>query len=299
MANALQDKAVVVTGAGSGIGRGIALLMAREGASVVVNDIGSAADGTGGDTAVADRVVQQIREFGGSAVGNYDSVASMAGGANIVGAAIRNFGRLDAVVTPAGIIQEALIHDMTEEEWDTVIAVHLKGTFSVVRHAAPIFRQQGSGSIITFTSRRGLKGGVGNANYAAAKAGILGFTRVVARDLGRYGVTVNCIAPRARTRLAGFDPEGGQHRQFPGAEVAFPDPEDVAPMVCYLASDAARAVNGQVFWVHGGNIELMQQPRPTRSIVKPDGRWTLDELDDVAPRIITGGLANPAPPAGA
>ena len=299
MANALQDKAVVVTGAGSGIGRGIALLMACEGASVVVNDIGSAADGTGGDTAVADRVVQQIRQFGGSAVGNYDSVASMAGGANIVGAAIRNFGRLDAVVTPAGIIQEALIHDMTEEEWDTVIAVHLKGTFSVVRHAAPIFRQQGSGSVITFTSRRGLKGGVGNANYAAAKAGILGFTRVVARDLGRYGVTVNCIAPRARTRLAGFDPEGGQHRLFPGADVTFPDPEDVAPMVCYLASDAARAVNGQVFWVHGGNIELMQQPRPTRSIVKPDGRWTLDELDDVAPRVITGGLANPAPSAGA
>ena len=299
MANALKDKAVVVTGAGIGIGRGIALLMAREGASVVVNDIGSAADGTGGDTAVADRVVQQIREFGGSAVGNYDSVASMAGGANIVGAALHNFGRLDAVVTPAGIIQEALIHDMTEEEWDTVVAVHLKGTFSVRpprrAHLPPTGKRQHHHVHVAPRPQ----GRRRQRQLRRRQGRHLGFTRVVARDLGRYGVTVNCIAPRARTRLAGFDLDGAQHRQFPGADVAFPDPEDVAPMVCYLASDAARGVNGQVFWVHGGNIELMQQPRPTRSIVKPDGRWTMDELDDVAPRIITGGLANPAPPTGA
>ena len=185
------------------------MLMAQEGAKVVVVDPGSELDGSGGSVAIADSVVDEIRANGGEAVACYESVATMEGGEAIVQSAIDNFGKLDIVVTCAGILRDRMIFNMTEEEWDAVIQVHLKGTFSVVKYASILFRQQRSGRIITFSSTSGLIGNSGQANYGAAKDGIAGLTRVAARDLGRYGVTANSIAPSARTRMIGAVPHLG------------------------------------------------------------------------------------------
>ena len=198
-----------------------------------------------------------------------------------------------------------MIFNMSEREWDDVIAVHLKGTFTVVKHACILFRQQRSGRIITFSSQSGLVGNSGQANYGAAKSGIAGFTKVVARDMGRYGVTANSIAPRASTRMIGAIPDsaaeirsrGGVASLSEGDELERLDPDDIAPFVCYLASDYADNVNGQTFLVHGGDVSLMSQPRPERSIFTPSGHWSMDELAPQARECLTKGIINPAPPA--
>ena len=303
MAEMLNGKVAIITGAGRGIGRGIAMKMAAEGASVVVVDPGVNVDGSGADTSVAGQVVEEIKAAGGNAVACMESVTTMDGGEKIVQTAVDSFGKLDIVVTCAGILRDRMIFNMAEEEWDDVIAVHLKGTFTVVKNATILMRQQRSGRIITFTSESGLIGNSGQANYGAAKSGIAGFTKVVAKDMGRYGVTVNSIAPRASTRMIADIPgSAAEIRARSGVapisgeeDLADLNPDHIAPFVCYLATDFAENINGQIFLVYGDTISLVSQPRPQKSIYEPEGTWDLEKLAPMARDVLTKDIYNPAP----
>jgi NAD(P)-dependent dehydrogenase (short-subunit alcohol dehydrogenase family) len=266
MSGYLEGKSIAVTGAGRGIGRAVAIACAAEGASVVVNDYGVAPDGSEPTSEVADAVVKEITDAGGTAVAVADSVAEMAGGERIVATAVEQFGSIDGVVCPAGILRERMLFNMSEEEWDPVIATHLKGTFTVFRAAAGRMKEQKSGSLIGFTSGA-FAGSVAQANYAAAKGGIVSLVRSAAAGMYRYGVTANCIAPVAQTRLSAQVP----------MELQMGEPEDVAPMVVYLLSDQARHITGQVYTVNGGTIAVWDQPHEVRSMEK-DGRWTPEEI---------------------
>lgn len=249
-------------------------------------------------------MVNQIKANGGEAVANYDSVSEMEGGENIIKTALDNFGKLDIVVAVAGILRDRMLFNMTEEEWDAVIAVHLKGTFTVCKAASILFRQQRSGRIITFSSTSGLFGNSGQANYGAAKDGIAGFTRAVARDLGRYGVTVNSISPGANSRMTQTVPQSARDiRAASGMQASAStitplelnrEPEDVAPMVAWLASDEAKDVNGHVFHCQGGQISLMSNPTEERTLRK-NGRWTVEEIDAMFSGTLGMDMVNPAP----
>ena len=298
MVQRLEGKVAVITGSGRGIGRAVATLMAEEGARVIINDLGGAADGTGADKVPADEVVAAIKKMGGEAVVNYDSVATAQGGENIIQTAIEHFGRIDILVNNAGILRDRMIFNMTEEEWDAVIKVHLYGHFYCTKPASVLMRQQRSGRIINISSQAGLATTMGQVNYAAAKEGIVGFTRMVAKDLGKYGITCNAIRPRAGTRLT-LSPElraawerAGRWDTIKAVETQAP--EDVAPFVVYLASDEAANINGRTFLVGGGLIGLYSEPVTERTIWKED-RWTLDELSIIVPSILTKDLVNPAP----
>ena len=298
MGNLLKDKVAIVTGSGRGVGRGVAHLMAEEGASVVIVDPGVNVDGSGADQSIAEQVANEIKDAGGNAVACTESVATMQGGENIIQTAIDNFGKLDIVVTCAGILRDRMIFNMSEQEWDDVIAVHLKGTFTIVKHASIIFRQQRSGRIITFSSTSGLYGNSGQANYGAAKDGIAGLTRVAARDLGRYGVTVNSIAPSAATRMTTSVPQESRDlrnsRGIAAGAGLLGEADDVAPFVTWLASDESEHVNGHIFHVTEGLVTLLNEPEPIRTIQK-DSRWTVDEIINVFPATIGLELYNPAP----
>ena len=300
MPNLLKDKVAIITGSGRGVGRGVAHQMAAEGAKVVVVDPGVNIDGSGFDQSIAEQVVSEIREAGGEAVACTESVVSMEGGENIIQTAIDQYGKLDIVVTCAGILRDRMIFNMSEQEWDDVIAVHLKGTFTIVKHACILFRQQRSGRVITFSSTSGLYGNSGQANYGAAKDGIAGLTRVVARDMGRYGVTANAIAPSAQTRMIVSVPDEARDlraaRGMTGGNAGGlrGEPDDVAPFTAWLASDESAQVNGHVFYVTAGLVSLLNEPEPVRTMHK-DGRWTVEEIIKVFPATLGVELHNPAP----
>jgi NAD(P)-dependent dehydrogenase (short-subunit alcohol dehydrogenase family) len=262
----LQGKVAVVTGSGRGVGRGIALALAREGAKVVINDVGCEVDGRGSAQDPAAQVVNEIKALGGDAAPNYDSVASFSGAENIIKTAVEKFGRIDILVNNAGIVRDKSIAKMTEDDFDAVLAVHLKGTFNCGRHAIPIMREQGYGRVINITSSAGLRGNFGQSNYGAAKAGIMGLTLVWAIELGKYGVTVNAMAPAGLTRMVGTIP-GMEGKPMPPEM----NPDLNGPIVAFLASDQAGHVNGQIFGRRGYAYTLFQTPKPIAALYKEGG----------------------------
>jgi NAD(P)-dependent dehydrogenase (short-subunit alcohol dehydrogenase family) len=296
----LAGKVAIVTGAGRGIGREHARALAAAGARVVVNDLGAALSGEGHDETPAQHVVEEIRAAGGEAVANGENVADFAGAERLVRQAIDELGRLDILVCNAGILRDRMLVNMTEQEWDSVIAVHLKGHFAPTRHAAAYWREQAKaghevrGRVITTSSPSGVFGNVGQSNYGAAKAGIAGFTVIVAQELQRYGVTVNCLAPNARTRMTedtfdmgapsdGFDPL---------------DPANMSPVVVALCADEAQAITGQVFHVWGGAVNALQG-WTAGELFQSGERWDADALlhellerfpDGVAPPGMIAGM---------
>jgi NAD(P)-dependent dehydrogenase (short-subunit alcohol dehydrogenase family) len=273
----MDGKVVIVTGAGRGVGRGVALDLARAGAAVVVNDLGVALSGEAGEGSVADEVVAEISAFGGRAIANRESVASWDGAQAMVQAALDAFGRIDAVVNNAGNLRDSLFHKMTDEEFDSVISVHLKGSFNVSRAAAPHFKAQGSGAYVHMTSTSGLIGNFGQANYSAAKLGIVGLSKSIALDLQRFNVRSNAVAPFAWTRMIDSIPTNtpDQQKRVEGLKKLIP--EKIAPLVTALASDAGRDVTGQIFGVRNNEIYLFSQPRPIRTAHTSDG-WTAETV---------------------
>jgi NAD(P)-dependent dehydrogenase (short-subunit alcohol dehydrogenase family) len=277
----LEGKVALITGAGRGIGRGEALLFAAEGAKVVVNDLGGDWDGTGADPRAASQVVEEIASSGGQAVAHFEDISESSGADSLVRLALDTWDRLDVVVNNAGILRDRMVFNMSVEEWDAVMKVHLRGHFLVTRAACSYWRDRSkagesvSGRIINTSSTSGILGNAGQSNYGAAKAGIAAFSYIVAMEMQRYGVTVNAIAPGARTRMT-----EKTFGDLPGGEDAGWDPlapENIAPLVTYLASDEAAHITGQVFGVQGGLVQLYQGWAPVSELAK-EGRWEPSEL---------------------
>lgn len=273
MAGVLDGKVVAVTGAGRGIGREIALLCAREGAAVIVNDPGVAQGGDGGDAGPAQTTVNDIVAAGGRAHANLASVADPAGAATIIEDAMQRFGRIDAVVNNAGILRDTIWHKMSYEDWTSVIDVNLTGAFNVSKAATPHFREQSSGSFIHFTSTSGLIGNVGQANYSAAKLGLVAMSQSIALDMARWGVRSNCIAPFAWSRMTASIPAETPEQKLRVERMQTMGADKIAPLVAYLASDLSKDVTNQIFSVRKNEILLFDKPRPVRSMVKLEG-WT-------------------------
>ena len=273
----LDGKSVVVTGAGGGIGRDFALAMAAAGAKVLVNDIGASVKGEGRDSGPAQTVVDEISQGGGIAVANTDSVAEWESANRIIEAALRAFGRIDVVVNNAGILRDRFFFNMSVEEWRAVIDVHLNGSFYVARAAAPHFKSQNSGCYVHMTSTSGLVGNLGQANYAAAKLGIVGLSKSIALDMAKYDVRSNCISPFAWSRMIGSIPTGTEEQRARVEKLKSMETAKIAPLTVFLASDAAREVTGQVFAVRANEIFLMSQSRPLRSVHRAEG-WTPESI---------------------
>ncbi len=307
MTDRLLNKVAIVTGAGRGIGREVALWLAREGASVVVNDLGVAVDGTGESDAPADLVVKEIKAEGGNAIASFYSVADFDSASKIVKTAVENFGGVDILCHPAGILRDRMIFNMTEEEWDAVLQVHLYGAFNMVRNVVPHMIKQNYGRIVLFSSGSGL-GASGQGNYAAAKEGMVGFTRAISKELEPYNIMVNAVYPGGSTRMTDTVPQSTtdlrqQQREAVGLDVQrdrsqppeeYRDPANNAPKVVYLCTEAADGITGQVIGTSGWALSLYSPRHVIKSIHK-NGKWTLDELDDLIPISLADGLINPVP----
>ena len=307
MGNRFDGKVALVTGGGRGVGRGVALLLAEEGASVVVNDLGCEVDGTGSSKVPADQVVEEISSRGGKAVASYDDVSLMEGGQRSVRTTLDTFGHLDVLVNSVGIVRDRMFYQMTPPEFYRVVRNNVKGTFAPTKYASVLFREQRSGRIVCMTSDAGL-GDIGRSAYAAASEGIVGFMRNVARDMGRYGVTCNAISPMVETRLFPGTVDELRVAQAPGptrderagigpspaiGEWEGPgspdDPENVAPLAVYLCTDASPNINGYVFGVRRGSIFLYSNPAIEKSIYKW-GKFTMDEMDVLVPKMLGTGF---------
>jgi NAD(P)-dependent dehydrogenase (short-subunit alcohol dehydrogenase family) len=273
----LEGKVALVTGAGGGIGRDFALAMAAAGARVVVNDIGTSVKGEGRDAGPAQKVVDEIRAQGGSALASTDSVAEWESAARIVQCAVDAFGRIDVVVNNAGILRDRFFFNMSVEEWRAVIDVHLNGSFYVSRAAAPYFKSQQSGCYVHMTSTSGLVGNLGQANYSAAKLGIAGLSKSIALDMAKYGVRSNCISPFAWSRMIGSIPTETDEQKARVDKLKSMETAKIAPLAVFLASDAAREVSGQIFAVRANEIFLMSQSRPLRSVHRAEG-WSAETI---------------------
>lgn len=278
----MDGKAVLVTGAGRGVGRGIALAMAKAGAAVVVNDLGVSLTGDGtpsGEASPAEQVVEEIRAMGGRAVANHDSVAEWEGGCAMVQAAIDNFGRIDGVVNNAGNLRDVLFHKMSPEDFRAVLDVHLMGSFHTSRAAAPFFKEQGSGAYVHMTSSSGLVGNLGQANYAAAKLGIVGMSKSIAIDMQRFGVRSNAVAPWAWTRMVSSIPTDTPEQQKRVEGLKKLDADKIGPFCVALCCDAGADVTGQVFGVRNNEIYLFSQSRPIRTAHTAEG-WTPEAITE-------------------
>ena len=297
MTGICEGRVVIITGAGRGIGREHALEFARQGARVVVNDLGGQLDGSGTSDAPAEAVAAEIRDLGGEAVSNFSNVADADGARGLINAALESFGRLDVLVNNAGIIRDRMLVNMTEDLWDAVIAVHLRGTYLPSRRAAAYWREQAkAGSlvdarIINTTSTSGIFGNIGQSNYGAAKAGIAAFTVITSQELGRYGVTVNAISPDARTRLTENVP--GLQEMFAAKPDSFDtfNAGNISPLVVWLGSAESRGITGRVFLVHGGTVSVAEGWRRGPTKVK-DGRWDPAELGAVVPGLVDQAAPN-------
>jgi len=277
MSGIVDGKVAIVTGAGRGIGRGIALLMAQEGARIVVCDIGASVEGEGSDATPAHDVVNAIKKAGGEAIASTLSISEPANGDKIVKAATDAFGRVDILVNNAGILRDRIFHRMSWTDWSDVINVHLHGSFIMSRACATVFREQNSGSYVHMTSTSGLVGNFGQANYAAAKMGIVGLSRGIALDMARFNVRSNCVSPFAWTRMVQTIPSETPEEKARVARASQVTPEKVAPLVVYLASDSAAGITGQILSARHNEIYLFNANRPIRSLHRSDG-WTPQKL---------------------
>src|SRR5690554_429249 len=279
MNGSLEDKVVIITGAGRGIGRELALYCAAQGAAVIVNDPGVGQAGDGGDASPAEITANDIIAAGGKAVANFGNVADLKEASNIIEDAVTRFGRVDAVVNNAGILRDTIWHKMSYEDWKSVIEVNLTGVFNVSKAATPYFREQKSGSFIHFTSTSGLIGNIGQANYSAGKLGVVALSQSIALDMARVGVRSNCIAPFAWSRMTSSIPAETPEQQERVRRMQEMSADKIAPLVAYLASDLSKDVTNQIFSVRKNEITLFSKPRPIRSMTKVEG-WTVEAIAD-------------------